>query len=75
MVKFCKIFQPLSFDSKFTLTQIFQNEFPKAVARRCPVKMVFLKISHNSQENTYVEASFLIMLQAFVVPLKVLRKL
>ena len=35
----------------------------EAVARRCPVKKVFLEISQNSQENTCVRASFLIKLQ------------
>ena len=32
----------------------------EAVARRCSVKKVFLKISQNSQENTCARASFLI---------------
>ena len=36
----------------------------EAVARRCSVKKVFLDISQNSQENTYVKVSFLIKLQA-----------
>ena len=37
---------------------------PEAGVRRCPVKKVFLKISQNSQENTYARVSFLIRLQA-----------
>ena len=36
----------------------------EAVARRCSVKKVFLKISRNSPENTCPRASFLIKLQA-----------
>ena len=39
-------------DNKFVVLQ--------AVARRCSVKKVFLKISQNSQENTCVRVSFLI---------------
>ena len=35
-----------------------------AVARMCSVKKLFLKIWHNSQENTYVGVSFLRKLQA-----------
>ena len=36
---------------------------PEAVARRCSVKEVFLKMSQNSQENTCVRVSSLIKLQ------------
>ena len=36
----------------------------EAVAWRCFVKNVFLKISQNSQENFYARVSFLIKLQA-----------
>ena len=36
----------------------------EAVARRCFVKKVFLKISQNSQENTCARVSFLIKSQA-----------
>ena len=36
---------------------------PEAVARRCSVKNVFLKISQNSQEKTCAKVSFLIKLQ------------
>ena len=35
----------------------------EAVARRCPVKKVFLEISQNSLENTSARASFLIKWQ------------
>ena len=35
--------------------------------RRCSVKIVFLEVSQNSQENTCARASFLIKLQAFKV--------
>ena len=50
------------------LLQIFtglytERTFLKAVPRRCSVKMMFLKILQNSQENTYVRVSFLIKLQ------------
>ena len=36
----------------------------EAVARRCSVKKVFLKIPQNSQENTCARVSYLIKLQA-----------
>ena len=36
----------------------------EAVTSRCSLNRVFLKISHNSQENTCVGVSFLIKLQA-----------
>ena len=38
--------------------------FAEAVARYCPVKKVFLRISQNSQENACARASFSIKLQA-----------
>ena len=41
-------------------------EKTEAVARTWSVKKVFLEISQNSQENTCVRVSFLIMLQASV---------
>ena len=37
----------------------------EAVAQRCSVKKVFLKISQNSQENTCTRDSFLIKLQLY----------
>ena len=40
-------------------------EILEAVARRCPVKKVFVKISQNLQENTCARVSFLIKLQAY----------
>ena len=36
----------------------------EAVVRRCSVKMVFLEILQNSEENTGARVSFLIKLQA-----------
>ena len=36
----------------------------EAVAWRCSVKKVFLKILQNSQENTCAKVYFLVMLQA-----------
>ena len=36
----------------------------KAVTKMCSVKKVFLEISTNSQENTFVRVPFLIKLQA-----------
>ena len=42
-----------------------KNSSIEAVTRRCSVKKVFLEISQNSQDNTYVRASFLIKLQAW----------
>ena len=45
----------------------------EAVSQRRSVKKVFLKISQNSQENTFAGASFLIKLQVQVyVSLKML---
>ena len=35
----------------------------EAVVQRCSVKKAFLKISQNSQENTCVRVSFLILLK------------
>ena len=43
--------------------------YREAVDWRCSVKNVFLKILQNSQENTCVEVSFLIKLQAWLVTL------
>ena len=40
------------------------STYTEAVSQRCSVKMVFLKISQNSQENTCVGVSFLIKLHA-----------
>ena len=37
--------------------------YVEAVARRCSMKYVFLKVLQNSQENTCVGVSFLIKLQ------------
>ena len=48
--------QPLSH-----INSLFDSE---AVAQRCSVKKVFLKISQNSQESTCARVSFLIKLQA-----------
>ena len=39
-------------------TGIFLGDFAEAVAWRCSVKKMFLKISQNSQENTCAKASF-----------------
>ena len=36
----------------------------ESVVQRYSVKNVFLKVSQNSQENTFVRVSFLMMLQA-----------
>ena len=40
------------------------KRFSEVVAQRSSVRKVFLEISQNSQENTCVRVSFLIMLQA-----------
>ena len=37
-----------------------ENRQTEAVAQRCSVKIVFLEISQNSQENTCARVSFLI---------------
>ena len=49
----------LGFDSNLSY-----EHHKEAVARRCSVKKVFLKISQNSEKNTCARASFLIKLQA-----------
>ena len=41
-----------------------REDIPEAVGRRCSAKKAFLKISQNSQENTYARAHFLIKLQS-----------
>ena len=52
----------------FFLVKFWVSILFKVVVRssqqRCSVKKVFLEISQNSQENTFVRASFLIKLQA-----------
>ena len=45
------------------LLYVFLN-IAEAVVQRCSVKKVFLKISQNSQEDTFVRDSFLIKLHA-----------
>ena len=40
-------------------------ESPEAVVRMCPEEKVFLEISQNSLENTFVRVYFLIKLQAY----------
>ena len=37
---------------------IIANGITEAVAQRCSVKKLFLKISYNSQKNTYAGVSF-----------------
>ena len=49
----------LEFDSNLSY-----EHHKEAVARRCSVKKVFLKISQNSEKNTCARVSFLIKLQA-----------
>ena len=45
--------------------QILATTFsPKALTRRCSVQRLFLKISPNSQETTWIGVSILIKLQA-----------
>ena len=48
----------------WTLQKWNQNlvRYPEAVTQKCSVNKVFLKMSQNSQENTFVRASFLIKL-------------
>ena len=45
------------------------SEEAKAVARSCAVKKVFLEKFQNSQESTCARVSFLIKLQAWILPL------
>ena len=40
------------------------QDFKLISLQRCSIKKVFLKISQNSHENTFVEVYFLIKLQA-----------
>ena len=60
-------FEGLLFDNILAL-ELTGNDWinlsdAEAVARRCSVKKVFLKISKNPQENNCVIVSFLIKLQ------------
>ena len=58
---------PIMFSSrsfKFTTFGNFNIVLSEAVLQRCSVKMVFLEISQNSQENTCAKVSFLIKLLA-----------
>ena len=41
------------------------SDLREAVAHRCSIKELFLKVSQNSQENKWATVSFLIKLQAF----------
>ena len=74
MVKFLQNLSTTELWLKVHANSNISKWISKSSCSEVSCKMVFLKISHNSQENTYVEASFLIMLQAFVVPLKDLWK-
>ena len=42
------------------LNLLFSQVDTEEVVRMCSIEKVFLKISPNSQENTYARASFLI---------------
>ena len=53
------------------LTKIIQ--LPNAVAGKCSIKKMFLKISQNSQDNTCARASFLIKLQVVTTPSEFLK--
>ena len=54
------------FERYVVIFLIWRNWYSEAVAWRCFVEKVFLKIYQNSQEITCVETSFLIKLQAWV---------
>ena len=56
----------LQYRSVFLLILSTHLKDSEAVARRCSVKKVFLKISQNLQENTFARVSFLIKIQALV---------
>ena len=45
--------------------QFFSQKYSESVIQKWSVKMAFLKTSQNSQENTCVDVSFLIKLQAW----------
>ena len=66
----CKIIKTdcdAGFEVGFQKMVIYEKKLffcSEAVARRCSVKRVFLKILQNSQENTCVRVSFLVNLQA-----------
>ena len=47
----------VSFATDILLSLVIVKE-PEAVAQRCSVKKVFLEISQNSQENTFVSLFF-----------------
>ena len=56
----------LQYRSVFLLILSTHLKDSEAVARRCSIKKVFLKISQNLQENTFARVSFLIKIQALV---------
>ena len=54
----------------FRFSDLLRPRNTEAVAQKCSVKKVFLKILQNSQENTCARVSFLIKLQASSTLLK-----
>ena len=46
------------------LSEYYNLFYTEAVVTRCSAENVFLEISQNSQEDTWVRVSFLIKLQA-----------
>ena len=56
-----KSFNKIIIEMRCTIQMSFKIYHIEAVAQACPIKMVFLKISQNSQENT-CRVSILIML-------------
>ena len=52
-------FRAEHFSPRAEFPRLFSVPVSEAAVRRCSRKKVFLKISQNSQENTYVRVSFL----------------
>ena len=62
-IKLQIMYESLSGSLSVMLNSRVKSKWPEAVVRRCSAKMVFLEISHNSQENTCARVFFLIKLQ------------
>ena len=55
---------------KIYKSTFFTEHVSEAVAQRCSVKKMFLKISNNSQENTCARVSFITKLHRYATLLK-----
>ena len=63
-----KLKDSFSYQATFSNDSFDKSDYKgaEAVVRRCSIKMVFLEISQNSQENTCARVSFLIKSKVFL---------